>query len=289
MIIQDLVAIGSKTTMRIGGKARYFAELKTKSDVEEAVKFSQDKKIPLIILGGGSNTIFADGVIEALVVRVTHDTTTIDGNSVTVGTGKILASLINECAEKNLDLSPLTGIPGMLGGALVGNAGQGAGGIWLDTFVTSVTFYHNAQWQTFSRDECDFHYRESIFKKMSPAPILWEARLKIPSRPMVDVKNTIETLIKKRIETQPHLRTAGSCFKSLADRTPAWKLIDAAGLRGTQIGDVQIAEKHANFLLNLGKANFTDAVKMVELVRERVPEDLDVEMRFIDERGSMVF
>jgi UDP-N-acetylmuramate dehydrogenase len=288
MTIEENVAVGSKTTMRIGGKARYYGELKTKEDVEEAWQFAQEKKLPLIVLGGGANTIFADGTIEALVVRMKADAMQIDGNRVRVEAGKILGSFINELAARDLDFSALTGIPGTIGGSIFGNAGQGPGGPWIDSFVESVTAFVDGAWRTFSRDECEFRYRESAFKDMPPTPILWEATLTVPSRPAADVKAEVERLLKRRIETQPHLKTAGSCFKALPDGTPAWKLIDAAGLRGLRIGGVQVAEKHANFLLNVEQGTFADALAIVRKIRDSVPQIAGVEMRFYGEEGRVV-
>ncbi|MDO8649478.1 MAG: UDP-N-acetylmuramate dehydrogenase [Candidatus Peregrinibacteria bacterium] len=299
MTIQELVAIGAKTTMRIGGQARFFVELLTKEDVEAAWKFAQEKSLPLIVLGGGSNTIFADGIIEALVVRIKADAVSTEGNRVTVSAGKILASLLNELAEKNLDLSPLTGIPGTVGGALFGNAGQGPKGIWLDSFVESVTLYDGKEWKTLSREECDFRYRESTFKDMTSTnspfsilhspfpPILWSAVLTVPTKSGTEVKAEIERLIKKRIETQPHIKTAGSCFKALPDGTPAWKLIEAAGLRGLKVGGVQVSEKHANFLLNVERGTFTDTLEITRRIQEAVPQIAGVEMRFYDQKGQI--
>lgn len=294
MLIQEHVAIGSKTTMKIGGTARYYAELLTKQDVEEAVKFASDHKLPLIPFGGGANTVFADGEINALVARMKADKVHVIGDKgrgtmtkVKIEAGKILGSLLNELAEKNLDFSALTGIPGTVGGAIFGNAGQGAGGIWIDHFVESVTAYVDGTWKTFSKDECHFSYRESGFKEMQGPVIIWEAVLNIPSRPAAEIKTEIERLLRKRIETQPHIKTAGSCFKSSLDGTPAWKLIDAAGLRGTTIGGVQIAEKHANFLLNTGGGTFEDVTKITALVKEKVPEIASIEMRLFKTDGTL--
>jgi UDP-N-acetylmuramate dehydrogenase len=315
MTIQEHVAIGTKTTMKIGGTARYYAELLTKEDVEEAVKFASENHLPLIPFGGGSNTVFADGEINALVVRMKADHVEINGPStelgmrlVTVQAGKIMGSFLNELAEKNLDLSALTGIPGTVGGAIFGNAGQGAGGIWIDQFVQTVTAYVDGKWTSFNREECKFRYRESVFKDLSSTPnpsstgggvdseggrgggspvIIWEVVLQIPSRPASEVKAEIERHLRKRIETQPHVKTAGSCFKSLPDGTPAWKLIDAAGLRGTTIGGVQIAEKHANFLLNTGGGTFEDVAKITALVKEKVPTIASIEMRLFKQDGSL--
>lgn len=289
MDIRENVPVGSKTTMRIGGNARWYGDILTRKDVEQAAAFVKEKKIPLVVFGGGSNTIFAEGTIEALVVRMKAEATTIDGNTVKAQAGKILGSLLNELAEKGLDLSPLTGIPGTIGGAVFGNAGQGAGGIWIGTFVREIVAYMNGGWQTFTGEECSFAYRESVFKHLDTPPIIFEATLEVPSGDPAAIKSEIERLIQKRIETQPHLKTAGSCFKSRPDGTPAWKLIDAAGLRGHRIGGIEIAQKHANFLLNVESGTFDDAKRIVKTVKAKVPEPLDVEMRFIERDGNVAF
>lgn len=294
MLIQEHVAIGSKTTMKIGGTARYYGELTEKSDVEMAYKFSKEKNIPLIVLGGGSNTIFADGEVNALVCRMKAQKTDVQGSSVRVEAGASLPSLIFQLSDLDLDLSALTGILGTIGGAVFGNAGQGAGGIWIDSFVKEVTFFHEGSWKTWSKEECDFRYRESKFKEESgigtpgSGPIIWEVLMEIPKVEKVKIRAEIEKLLQKRIETQPHVKTAGSCFKSLPDGTPAWKLIDAAGLRGTTIGGVQIAEKHANFLLNNGGGTFKDAQEIVHVIKEKVPQINHVEMRFYGEDGEIM-
>lgn len=286
MDLKELVSIGGKTTMRIGGQARFYGEMQTKEDVEQAYAAAREKGLPLIVLGGGSNTVFTDGIVEAVVVRMKAAETTVDGNSVTVKGGAILGSLINDLAEKNLDLSALTGIPGTVGGAIFGNAGQGPKGVWIDTFVRSVTAYADGSWKTYTKEECDFAYRESGFKHRTIPAVIWEAVLEVPSKPVAEVKAEVERLLQKRIETQPHLRTAGSCFKALGG-TPAWQLLDAAGLRGRKFGGVEIAQKHANFLLNDGTATYADAVSAVEAAKTAVPHDLEVEMRFIEPDGSL--
>lgn len=276
--------------MRMGGSARWYAELKTRDDVEEAAAFARENHVPLIVLGGGSNTIFADGVINALVVKLKNDTLAVDGTTVTVGAGKILAVLLNELAERSLDLSALTGIPGTVGGALFGNAGQGFDGTWIGSFVENITVFMAGTWKTLPRDACDFRYRESAFKDLSdvsPPPLVWEAVLRVPPGDHMAIRANIETLLQRRIETQPHLKTAGSCFKSLPDGTPAWKLIDGAGLRGKRFGCIEVSEKHANFLLNIGGATFADACAAVAAIRAAVPQLPGVEMRFYDNDGRL--
>jgi UDP-N-acetylenolpyruvoylglucosamine reductase len=333
LTIHENIDLRPKTTLRIGGKARYYAELSSQEECEEAIAFAWQKNVPLIVLGGGSNTIFADGVINALVIKIKadkvmchaepfgktqdnlhdasasstlanarsaqHDTTGSVSKRlrVYVQAGKYLANLINELAEHNLDLSPLTGIPGTLGGAIYGNSGQGFGGIWIDRFIESVEVFEwieNAgKWIVRSKGECEFGYRSSVFKTLSTihyplsTPLIWSCTLNVPSRPKEEIKEKIERLLHKRIETQPHSKTAGSIFLSKSKDSPAWKLIDAAGLRGSKIGGIEVSSKHANFLMNTGNATFEDAKKMVEKIQREVPEDMTVEMRFINEEGHV--
>jgi UDP-N-acetylmuramate dehydrogenase len=287
MLIQENISIGSKTTMRIGGNARYFAELVDKKDVEEALAFAQTQNLPFIMLGSGSNTIFADGTVNALVVRLKNSELSVSESTVRVNAGKNLAMLINELAKQNLDLSPLTGIPGTIGGAIFGNAGQGPQGIWIGSFVKEVTAYMDGAWKTFDHDACEFAYRESMFKHHKGPLVIWDVALEVPSRPQAQIEAEVQALLQKRIETQPHMKTAGSCFKAV-NGIPAWKLIDAQGMRGYHVGEVQIAEKHANFLLNMGKASFSDAMKIVKDVQEKIP-GLEVEMRFVKEDGTLAF
>lgn len=288
MEVREQFLLRPKTTMRIGGSARYFAELATKDDVEAAVRFAAEKSIPLLPLGSGSNTIFSDGTIDAFVVQIKHSETKGAGGQVTVGAGKNLAMLINELGEKGFDLSPLTGIPGSVGGALFGNAGQGPKGIWIDSFVETVTVYIDEVWKTLPRAACEFSYRESGFKRHSTPVIIWETALSVPPGSPAAVKASVEALLKKRIETQPHLKTAGSCFKAVG-ALPAWQLLDAAGLRGYKSGGIEISPKHANFLINTGEGSYADAVKVVETAKAKIPQQLEVEMRFIEQNGTLKF
>lgn len=289
MDIQENVSLRGKTTMRIGGNAAFYAELKTKDDVGEAVLFAKEKNIPLIVLGGGSNTIFADGTINALVVRIAASKVTKNNNTVTVESAKNLPMLINELAKDGLDLSPLTGILGTVGGAAYGNAGQGPKGIWIDEYVLSVEVFVEGKWKTMTKEECDYRYRESWFKDSANlTPIIWSVTLRLPEKNSEEITTEIQNLLQQRLDTQPHIKTAGSCFKAVGGK-PAWQLIDKARLRDTSSGGVHISEKHANFLINDGEASFKDATKVVRTIEENIPEGLEVEMQFVKEDGTLEF
>ena len=205
-----------------------------------------------------------------------------------VAAGKNLANLINELAEENLDLSPLTGIPGSIGGAVFGNAGQGFGGVWIGNFIEEVEAFVDNAWKTFTKDDLAFGYRTSAFKTMN-TPLIWSVTLNVPRGEKKEMQEEIEKLLQKRIETQPHNKTAGSCFLSVSEDMPAWKLINAAGLRGKKIGGIAISEKHANFLINEGEATFEDTKKLVEDIRSHIDQPMTVEMRLVEEDGSTSF
>ncbi|MFA7681501.1 MAG: UDP-N-acetylmuramate dehydrogenase [Candidatus Peribacteraceae bacterium] len=289
MDIRENEPLKGKTTMRIGGVARYFAELHTEEDVEEAYRFAQTSSVPMVVLGAGSNTIFAEGTIEALVVRISANTMKINEDRIFVHAGKNLAMLINELAEQGLDLSALTGIPGTVGGAVVGNAGQGPEGTWFDTFIEEMTIFHKGAWRTLQKEKCKFSYRDSIFKQSElRGCIVWKTTFSVPRGNPQQIKTTIEELLKRRIETQPHAKTAGSCFKALPDGTPAWKLIDEAGLRGLKVGGIQISEKHANFLINERNATFDDVLAIIQEVQKKIPKLQGVEMQIIDKDGNVI-
>ncbi len=295
MHIQELVPLAPKTTMRIGGAARYFAELQTMQDAEEAWRFARGKNLPMIALGAGSNTVFADGTVEAVVVHVSANAIDVSGNTVRAEAGASLATVVGTLARRGLDLSPLTGIPGTMGGAIFGNAGQGPQGLWLDHYVQTVTVFSEDEWKTLSRDECHFAYRDSVFKH-SPtqdsklttqdSSIIWKTTLRVPSRAASEIEKDIGAFLKKRTIAQPRLRTAGSCFTALNDGTPAWKLIEAAGFKGLKVGDLQVSEQHANFLINAGTASFHDVQTAVEQIRKAVPQPLQLEMRLVGADGQ---
>ncbi|MFH0769766.1 MAG: FAD-binding protein [Candidatus Peregrinibacteria bacterium] len=288
MDIREHEPLGPKTTMRIGGTARYFAELHSRQDVDEAITFASSKKIPLIVLGTGSNTVFADGKVHALVVRIKANAVSIEESTVHIEAGKNLAELTRELAAHNLDLSALAGIPGTVGGALFGNAGQGPKGTWIDAFIEEVTVWMDGGWKTLRKQECLYRYRESAFKDHAPPVLLWSAVLRIPARPKKEILEEIERCLRKRFESQVQAHTAGSCFKALADGTPAWNIIAAAGLKGARVGGVEISPKHANFLVNTGSGTFADLCALVKTAKKKAPALEGIEMRLYGNDGKLI-
>ena len=280
MLIQNLIPLGSKTTMRIGGKARYYADILTRKDVEEAWRFASAATtpgsslpsaslpgIPLIVLGGGSNTVFADGVVNALVVRLKNDGMTVDGNIINVGAGKILASLINDLAKHSLDLSTLTGIPGTIGGAVIMNAG--CHGATISDVVEEVcTLMPNGEMRTRHSAECAFGVRHSVFQHESE--LILSARLALAPGAVRTIRERMQRHITERRARQPlQYANCGSVFRN-PPKDVAWKLIAEAGLRGLWCGGAQVSEKHTNFIVNRNGATAADIVALVDIVQREV-------------------
>src|SRR3989344_9557201 len=137
MHIRENVLLAPLTTFQIGGAARYATEVKTEEDIQEAIRWAKEKKVPFIILSGGSNVLVPDEGIDALVIHIIEGTHIVEGHRLTADSGCNLLGLIRSATGKNLGgWEKLAGIPGSIGGAVRGNAG--AFGPEIKDFVVSV-------------------------------------------------------------------------------------------------------------------------------------------------------
>ncbi len=239
MVIEENVALSTYTTMRAGGTARFFVRAAKASDLSEALDFAKEKSLPIFILGGGSNTIAPDEGFLGLVIKIeikgiTYEETSF-GVHVISGAGEVWDSLVCDVVERGLwGVENLSLIPGLVGGAAVQNIGAYGVEIcesilWVEAFdATTRTM------KTFSRDECAFRYRESLFKKNKHLIITRVAfdlvRNAIPQTSYEDVKKyftekgiTLPTIAEVRASViairtakfpPPPLGTAGSFFKN---------------------------------------------------------------------------
>ncbi|MEK7461282.1 MAG: FAD-binding protein, partial [Patescibacteria group bacterium] len=179
MKIEEFVELAPLTTMRVGGKARFFTIIKTQNELREALAFVRDKKLPWMLLGGGSNLVFSDDDYPGIVLALKYHQLDWDvaKQEVTVGTGLLMRNLVEQTTQRGwAGLEWAGGLPGSVGGAIRGNAGA-FGGETKDS-VISVTAIEaktgrEKNWQS---NECRFGYRTSLFK--TEPWIIWEARFK---------------------------------------------------------------------------------------------------------------
>ncbi|MDD3532138.1 MAG: UDP-N-acetylmuramate dehydrogenase [Candidatus Shapirobacteria bacterium] len=254
------------TTFGIGGPAKFFTIVYSNKELIETVKKARENKIKFFILGGGSNILVSDRGFAGLVIKINNNSLKNKGNTVTAQSGTRLSELVKFAAKKRLSgLEHLWGIPGTVGGAVVGNAG--AKDCWIGQSTTAVTVLNlNNQLINLKQKDCQFAYRTSRFQNSQE--IVIEAIFKLtPATPeKITQKQSFFAELKS---SQPREKSAGSIFKNPPGDS-AGRLIDQAGLKGQKIGGAQISFQHANFIINTNKASAQDVLALMRLVQKKV-------------------
>ena len=266
-IIQRDISLKKYTTFKIGGNARFFAEPETADEIRSLFAWCREFKIPYFVLGKGSNVLFNDEGYEGLVIRLSK-----------FNAGNSLHSLIQTAANQGLGgLEKLEGIPGTIGGAIFMNAG--AHGQQISDCIKSVTsITANGEIKTRTKEECEFSYRSSIFKKLS-TPTILSAEFNFTPMPKETInKNRKEVLAWRKSKQPLQYPNAGSIFKNPADNLSAGALIESCNLKGFSIGDAQISELHANFIVNKGSATAKDVKALMEKIVQSVKETRSVDL-----------
>jgi UDP-N-acetylmuramate dehydrogenase len=251
--IQKDVVLANHTSFRIGGRAQYFFVAKTKDHLIRAVKWAKKRNLPFFILGGGSNVLISDKGFKGLVIKFQDQK---------------LSQLVNNGLEWTV------GIPGTVGGAIWGNAG--AFGKSMENALESVEVYDikDEKIKVLDKKDCQFGYRDSIFKK-NPNLIILSAKIK----PRKSSPRKIKEYLKCRKEKQPlNFPSAGSFFKNPPGFS-AGELIEKCGLGGKQIGGAKISEQHANFIVNMGGAKASDVLALAKMCQDKVKEKFGVELK----------
>jgi len=297
MEIKENINLANYSSFKIGGKARYFLKAKKREEILKGIEWLKEKKLPFLILGGGSNILFSDKGFKGLVIKLEIKNCKFKDNEVFVEAGYSLTKLIFECLKKGLSgLEFLAGIPGTVGGTIYGNSG--AFGKEIKDVVKEVEVLKIRNWKLEIRKlknkDCQFGYRDSIFKKKKGWIIL-AAKLELKRKKKKEIEKRIKKFLKMRKEKQPfYFPSAGSVFKNVPlKKVPkevqkkfkekikgqflaAGVLIEAAGLKGYQIKGAKISEKHANFILNIKKAKARDVLKLINLAKKRVKEKFKI-------------
>jgi len=270
--------LGKKTWLGVGGPAQFYIEPQDEEDLK--LIFEHKKNWPITVLGAGSNVLIRDGGIDGIVIHLgkTFKTIEIDKNTLVCSAGVSLMEIAKIAAKNNLSgFEFMSGIPGSLGGALKMNAG--AYGSDMSHIVTSFKMMDiDGKIYTIDPHKTDFFaYRQS---QLPDGWIFLEATLKGVPGNKKNILATMEMLKQKRIQTQPQkVRTAGSTFKN-PENIAAWKLIDAAGLRGYSLNGAKMSEKHPNFMINEGKADAAALEELGEYVRMRVAEETGYQLEW---------
>lgn len=272
-------SLGPLTWFRVGGPAQI---LFTPADEDDLAYFLSklSQEIPVYTVGVGSNLIVRDGGVSGVVIRLSprgFGETKAEGDTVRAGTAALDKRVAEAAAAANIGgLEFYFGIPGSIGGALRMNAGAN-GGETKDVLVEARGVTRAGEKVTFSNADMKFVYRNSgVDTSVIFTSALYRGRVTDPETiraRMAEVQNHRET-------AQPiREKTGGSTFKNPPGHS-AWKLIDAAGMRGFRVGGAQVSEMHCNFLINTGDATGHDIETLGETVRARVKENSGVELQW---------
>lgn len=269
------------TTFRIGGPADFFITVQTVDELVAIVQRARHAQIPLFVLGNGSNILVSDRGFRGLVIEnrcARFTLTEIDATRarLDVESGAMLPGLANRLARQGWSgLEWAIGVPGTIGGAVVGNAG--AHGACIADNVTRVTILDaRGVVRELPKIELAFAYRTSRFKHARDEIVL-RAELELQRDDPPACIARMQQYTEHRRRTQPTEPSVGSMFKN-PPGDAAGRLIDAAGLKGTRVGGVQVSSVHANFFVNRGGATASDVLRLVEIVRERVRAQFGVEL-----------
>jgi UDP-N-acetylmuramate dehydrogenase len=273
------------TSFKVGGPADFFASARSEDELVRLVRAAWGLELPVFIMGNGSNILLSDKGIRGLVirnlcaqVRYTERPRSRGAGTLEVeaASGAMLPRIGHEAAKRGwFDLVYATGIPGTVGGAVLSNAGA-YGWCMADSLCRVRFLARSGEVQTLPAAECELRYRHSRFK--DTGEIVLAAGFELRQR---EEMHKAAELNRKRRETQPlTMPNAGSMFKN-PPGTAAGLLIEQAGLKGHRIGNAQISEKHANFIVNLGGATAGDVRALIELAQAQVKEPLELEVQLV--------
>lgn len=266
------------TTFQVGGAAECFVEIGTEEELKKIYRYVNEKGIPFLIVGNGSNLLVSDDGFQGIVIetRDSFDRIRVEGNRLSAQSGALLSKLANAACENGLSgLEFAAGIPGTAGGAVIMNAGA-YGGEMSQVVEKVKVIDPKGESHILGREEMDFQYRSSSIKNRPYAVSEVEFILKPGNRE--EIKNCMKKLSEARREKQPlEFPSAGSTFKR-PEGYFAGKLIMDAGFRGCCVGDAQVSEKHCGFIINRGQATAKDISDLMDRVSEGVYEKFHVHL-----------
>jgi UDP-N-acetylmuramate dehydrogenase len=276
-IIETDYPLAKCTWYGLGGPADYFIRPQTVEQLKDVVERCNENKIPIYVMGFGSNLLIGDDGLRAAVIKLDSKQFSqiqFDDDNLTAWAGAELTRLVLTCVKRGLSgLEALTGIPGSIGGAVKMNAGGHFGDIGAVVGTVTLMDIAGSVFEK-SKPELVFDYRRTNIT----ANFILNAQIKLtPADPEQIMRTVKEVWICKK-NTQPlNTRNSGCIFKNPRG-VSAGALIDRAGLKGLRIGAAVVSEKHANFIIAEKGCKSRDVIKLIETVKRKVKEQFDVEL-----------
>ncbi len=296
------------TRFAIGGPADIYAETPSAEAFIAALHVARQSGQDYVVIGGGTNLIVSDDGFRGIVLRLTAQRILAAGERVMADGGAVLQDLVDFTVERGLKgLETLAGIPGSVGAAIYGNAG--AYGHSISERVLAVRFYDGRDVRVFDNAACEFHYRESIFKRHKDW-IIFSTELLLEKADASELRKISDDIVQVRNEKFPvTMKCAGSIFKNLllADlpdgvaaqvpaqviregKVPAAYFLEAVGAKGMSRGDIHVASHHANLIYNGGAGTAADLRALIAELKARVQQKfsltLEEEVQYVGFPGA---
>ncbi|MDI3533836.1 MAG: UDP-N-acetylmuramate dehydrogenase [Thermosediminibacterales bacterium] len=276
------------TSFRIGGPADILVIPKNLEELKHALNVCRRIELIPYVIGNGSNLLVLDKGIRGVVIKIASNFSSIKifDDKIRAHAGVLLAAISKKAMEANLSgMEFAGGIPGSLGGAIYMNAGA-YGGEMKDVVEEVKVMDYSGNIKVLSKKEMNFGYRHSRIQEEDFLIIL-EALLKLQKGDYNTIKQRMDELAQRRKLKQPLcLPSAGSTFKR-PDGFYAGKLIEELGLKGYRVGDAQVSELHAGFIVNVGNATAKDVLELIKQIQQKAKErynvDLEPEVKILGE------
>lgn len=297
--LQRSSSLANFTTMRVGGPADALVEAETADGLAEIVTALWKTEYPFIILGGGSNVLAGDAGYHGVVVvnrarpGAGFRFEEANGPEVTAEAGVNFGALARKTALFGYSgLEWAAGIPGTVGGAVVGNAGAHGGDV-AGSLVVAEILHRIEGRQMWTAERMEYRYRGSVLKgkpAAQPQAVVLSARFRLADSTQEAAQAKLTAFAEKRRRDQPPGTSMGSMFRN-PPGDYAGRLIEAAGLKGTCVGGAEISSKHANFFINKGNATAADIRSLIQLAQKAVMEkfgvSLELEIELVGDFSDM--
>ena len=271
-------SIAPYTTYHLGGEAAAFVQPQSIQDLSELLRCLTHAGVPYLMLGGGSNVLFADEGFQGVVIRLGRgfQGLHIEGDRVRAKSGTQLVTVLSKAREAGLGgVEFFAGIPGTIGGAVVGNAG--AKKAWIGPTVEELTIVTpRGEVKHLKKVDYTYSYRHSSLKHSGN--VLVEVVLKLKKEPKAEIEKKVKEYFKVRRGKQPKTeKNAGSVFKN-PEGNFAGRLTESVGLKGFKVGGARVSEIHANFIINEGTATAHDVVAVMREIQKKVWAEYQIKL-----------
>ena len=285
------------TRFAIGGPADIYVETAGVEAFIAALYVARTSGQDYVVIGGGTNLIVSDDGFRGIVLRFTARRILSAGDRVTAESGAVLQDLVDFTVDRGLKgLETLAGIPGSVGAAVYGNAG--AYGHSISERVRNVRFYDGRDVRVFDNEACEFHYRESVFKRHKEW-IIFSTELVMETAAASELRKIADDIVTVRNEKFPvTMKCAGSVFKNLLvaelpsgvagrvpqrvireGKVPAAYFLEEVGAKGMVRGDIHVATYHANLLYNAGSGTAADLRALIAELKSRVEREFGITLK----------